>query len=103
MKSVSSGVAFAVALIGCAVFFAPPSYADKSTAFGEANHEVICNYVGQEPTPHGIWAANSVLLTQQPVGYELNYSQMQAAIGYAISKYCTQYSSIYSAYRTRYP
>ena len=56
---------------------------------------LICNLVGQEPTPHGIWAANSYLLSEQD---GLRYGQMQDAIGYAISNYCTQYSSIYSAY-----
>jgi hypothetical protein len=74
--------------------------ADTPAAFGERNYQVICNYVGQEPSPHGIWAANSILLSQQQ---DLNYGQMQAAIGVAISNHCSQYASIYSAYRSRYP
>jgi hypothetical protein len=99
MKPVLFGLAIAVSLTGFTISHAPPSHADKSTAFGEAHHQVICNYVGQEPTPHGIWAANSILMSES----NLNYGQMQAAIGYAIKNYCPQYDSIYSAYRSRYP
>ena len=99
MKSVLAGVAVAASLMGLATSLASPSYADGSAAFGEQYHMLICNLVGQEPTPHGIWAANSYLLSEQD---GLRYGQMQDAIGYAISNYCTQYSSIYSAYRSRY-
>ncbi|MBY0288617.1 MAG: hypothetical protein K2X52_15945 [Mycobacteriaceae bacterium] len=82
------------------VVLAAPGHADDAAAFGEYNWQVICNYVGEEPTPHGIWAANSVLLTQQTIN--LNYGQMQDAIGYAIKDHCPQYTDIYIAYRSRY-
>lgn len=72
---------------------------DNSAAFGRA----VCNLVGQEPTPHGIWAANSYLLSEQTPGSALNYGQMQDAIGGAISYYCPQYNSIYTSYRATYP
>lgn len=100
MKYALAGFTLGVSLVGFSVVLAPPSHADRSSAFGEKYHVRICNDVGQEPTPHGIWAANSVLLSQQT---ELNYKQMQAAIGYAIHNYCPQYNSIYSAYRSTYP
>ena len=105
MKSALAGVAISAALMGVATSFASPSYADDSLAFqfGDYNHAVICNLVGQEPTPHGIWAANSYLLTVQEVDLNLSYGKMQKAIGYAINNYCPEYRSIYSAYRSRYP
>lgn len=80
----------------------PMSSNDLSVAFANRNYQVVCNEVGQEPTPHGIWAANSVLLTEQ-TGAQLNYSQMQLAIGYAIVNHCPQYTDIYNSYRARYP
>src|SRR6516165_11625598 len=102
MKSVLAGVAISATLMGVATSFASPSYADNSMAFqfGDYNHTVICNLIGQEPTPHGIWAANSYLLTVEAPGVNLNYGGMQKAIGYAINNYCPQYNSIYSAYRS---
>jgi hypothetical protein len=103
-KLAVAGAAFALAgLTGFAISFATPSHADTPSAFGDRNRQVICNDVGQEPTPHGIWAANSVLLSEQQEYPGLNYGQMQVAIGYAISQNCPQYADIYNAYRSRYP
>lgn len=101
MKGIAAGMAVCSSLFGIATALAAPSHADISAAFGEQNYVVICNLVGQEPTPHGIWAANSYLLSAQ--SSNLNYQQMQNAIGYAIGNYCTQYTAIYGAYRSRYP
>ncbi len=88
--------------MGFATVCAGPAYADNSAEFGAENHEVICNLIAQEPTPHGVWAANSYLLTAQDVSLNLNYGQMQRAIGYAVSNYCTQYARVYSAYLAKY-
>ncbi|WP_133053080.1 hypothetical protein [Mycolicibacter minnesotensis] len=105
MKSALAGIFVGISLVGSAVALASPGRADNSSEFGEKYHLRICNDVGREPTPHGIWAANSILLSQQGGDRygRLNNKQMQAAIGYAIDNYCPQYSSIYSAYRSRYP
>lgn len=101
MRSVLGGAVVA-ALMGFAVIVAPPGRADVSAAFGEENHQVICNLIAQEPTPHGIWAANSYLLTAQDVSLNMNYRQMQNAIGYAVSNHCPQFAQTYSAYRAKY-
>ena len=92
-------------MIGLGLACAPTSHADKAQAFGDANHEVICNFVGQEPTAHGIWAAISGLLTEQRPIYSdggLNYRQMQSAVGYAINGHCPKFSAAYSEYRSQY-
>ncbi|MDQ1305632.1 MAG: hypothetical protein QG671_1464 [Actinomycetota bacterium] len=94
--------AMATAIICLAIVSASPAQADDSAAFGAENHEVICNLIAQEPTTRGIWAANSYLLTAQDISLNLNYGQMQNAIGYAVNNYCTQYAQLYAAYRARY-
>lgn len=101
MKRLIAGSAIVGSLVGIATTVAAPGHADTSADFGEENYIAICNLVGQEPTPHGIWAANSYLLTAQ--SSNLNYGQMQSAIGYAIGNHCAQYTAIYGAYRSRYP
>lgn len=83
--------------------YSVPAPADISAAFGEENHQVICDLIAQEPTPHGIWGANSYLLTAQDVSLNMNYRQMQNASGYAVSNHCTQYAQVYAAYRSKYP
>lgn len=100
VRNLVAGVLSGLILVGLSTVCAPESYADNSSTFGEQNWRRICNQVGQEPTAHGIWAANSILLSQQRV---LNYKQMQDAIGYAIQNHCTQYASVYTAYRTQWP
>jgi hypothetical protein len=100
---VQFGLTIGATLMGAALCCAPAGHADRSAEFGEQFYQTICNYVGQEPTAHGIWAANSVLLSQQSVPYQLDYKQMQNAIGYAIQNHCPQYNSIYSAYRAQWP
>ena len=101
MRNVFGG-AIAAVLMGLATAVASPVHADDAAAFGAENHKVICNLIAQEPTPHGIWAANSYLLTAQSVSLNLNYGQMQNAIGYAVSNYCPQFSQTYAAYRAKY-
>lgn len=108
MKFTRIGLASGLSILGIATALASPSNAtpvptDPSGAFGEENYAVICNLIGQEPTPHGIWGANSYLLTEQPVSLNLNYRQMQLAIAWAIAWHCPEYTAIYSAYRSRYP
>lgn len=102
MKIAVAAPVSATALLASSLILAAPSYADDSAVFGQQAHIAICNMVGQEPTPHGIWAANSVLLTEQG-SFDLNYGQMQKAIGYAIANYCPQYKDIYATYRQTYP
>ena len=102
MKTLASGAVIA-ALMGIATSTAPAAHADNSAAFGDENHQVICNLIAEEPTPHGFWATNSYLLTAQDVSVNLNYGQMQNAIEYAVVHYCIQYAKIYSAYRAKYP
>lgn len=105
MKKIRSGAAVLGSLIGLGLACAPTSHADKAQAFGDANYQVICDYVAQEPTPHGIWAAISILLTQQEPIYSaggLNHRQMQSAVGYAINGHCPKFSAAYSAYRSQY-
>lgn len=99
---IAFGGALVAVFIGLATAVASPVHADDSAAFGAENHEVICNLIAQEPTRRGIWAANSYLLTAQDISLNLNYGQMQKAIGYAVSNYCTQYAQIYSAYMAKY-
>lgn len=82
------------------VSLAPIGNADDPFIFGERNHMLICNLVGQEPTPRGIWAARSYLLSVDPG--DLRYGQMLDAIGYAIGMYCPQYASIYQTYKTQF-
>jgi len=99
-KALTRATNAAVVITATALSFASPAHADSPAAFGERNYQAICNLVAQEPTPHGIWAANSILLSEQ---MDLNYGQMQTAIGIAIRNHCSRYSAIYSAYRSRYP
>lgn len=104
MKSLMSVLAVGTALLGLSLVVpAMPSHADDySSIFGDKYHELICDLIAQEPTPHGIWAANSYLMSEQVGPYFLNYGEMQSAIGYAITGHCTQYRSIYSAYMGQY-
>ena len=101
VRTVLSGVIGAV-LMGLATSVAAPCHADISAAFGEENHQVICDLIAQEPTPHGIWGANSYLLTAQDVSLNMNYRQMQNAIGYAVSNHCPQFAQTYASYRAKY-
>lgn len=105
MKKAKRGATVFGLMVGIALACAPPGHADKAQAFGDANYQVICDYVAQEPTAHGIWAAISVLLTQQIPTYSaggLDHRQMQSAVGYAIKGHCPKFSAAYSDYRSRY-
>lgn len=73
-------------------------FQDESDNWAQFSRSV-CNMVGQEPTPHGIWAANSYFISVNNV----KYSEMQEWIGSAIYSFCPEYYPIYEAYRSRYP
>lgn len=71
----------------------------KIQQFGDAYSGQVCNELAADPQRHTIWAMVSVWMTQT----DLNYSQLQEGIGYAIGSYCPQYNGIYQSYRSYYP
>lgn len=83
-----------------------PSYCQQifqeESQYNAGVSQLICDLVSQQPTPRGIWAALSYLLSEQR-GEMPDRGKVLDAMGPAINAYCPQYNSVYQAYRSSYP
>jgi len=65
--------------------------------------KLVCNLVSQDPTPHGIWAALSYLMSEQSMSNPMPRYQILDAMGTAIFSYCPDYMPAYREYRSVSP
>jgi len=65
--------------------------------------QLVCDLVSAEPTPRGVWAALSFLMSEDRSSVAMPRSQILNAMGSAIWWYCPQYMDVYREYRSISP
>lgn len=76
---------------------------DDESRYNAQAAQLVCDLVRAEPTPRGVWAALSYVMSEQSFSESMPRYQILDAMGSAIFSYCPEYMAIYREYRSVSP